>query len=220
MRTAGSRSVAMCVKDVTRCRQAIKHLASPVNPWCSRRADDVPCPFVNPSLSFLGSVTHSPQCFWHPCCVPQGKSLALSGSQEEVKGFLCFLGAWLGHHAPRSDSCEGLGEGRTKGEMSLAGRGLTWAVWLFSSARSVSQVALALANCCWSSVRPRRSSRSSQHSSFSVTFMSASVLIYSLGCRWGQGLGQELRRGGKGSLAWEHSPRVQPRTLPGLKQTP
>lgn len=57
MRTAGSRSVAMCVKDVTRCRQAIKHLASPLNPWCRRRAYDVPCPFVNPSLSlsFLGS---------------------------------------------------------------------------------------------------------------------------------------------------------------------
>lgn len=46
-------------------------------------------------------------------------------------------------------------------------------------------------NCCCSSPAPRRSSRSSVHSSFRVTFMSASVLMHSLGCR---------RRGGERGL--------------------
>lgn len=59
----------------------------------------------------------------------------------------------------------------------------TWAMWHLSSARSISQAALALVNCCCSSPAPRRSSRSSVHSSFRVTFMSASVLMHSLGCR-------------------------------------
>lgn len=53
------------------------------------------------------------------------KSLALSGSQEEVKGFLCFLGAQLEHRVPRSDSYGGLEEGGAKRVMSLTGRGLT-----------------------------------------------------------------------------------------------
>lgn len=117
MRTAGNRSLATRVKDMTRYRQVVKHLASPVNPWwCSRSAYDVPCPFVNPPPSFLGPVTSSPQCFWHLCCVTQGKSLALSGLQEEVKRwFLCLLEAWLGHCAPRSNTPEGLDEGGIKG---------------------------------------------------------------------------------------------------------
>lgn len=87
-------------------------------------------------------------------------------------------------------------------ERERAGKGRTWAVWLLSSARSVSQVALALANCCCSSVRPWRSSRSSQHSSFSVTFMSARVLMYSLGCRDNAG-GQELPQGSSRGPSWE-----------------
>lgn len=63
-------------------------------------------------------------------------------------------------------------------------------MWHLSSARSISQAALALVNCCCSSPAPRRSSRSSVHSSFRVTFMSASVLMHSLGCR-----GPEVSKG-------------------------
>ena len=45
-------------------------------------------------------------------------------------------------------TAEALAETGTRTGMSLTGERLTRAVWLLSSARSVSQVALALANCC------------------------------------------------------------------------